>query len=76
MEYKIIKWIITLCSQNNTDEFIKSIRKALTELNVFKSLNGSCLEQNEQSKYIEETIRVIDSIIMQKYFSVIKLQSV
>lgn len=55
---------------------MKSIRKALTELNVFKDLNDSYLEQNKQSNHIEETIYVIDSIIMQKYFSVIKLQSV
>lgn len=49
-----------------------SIRKALTELKVFKGLNDSYLKQNEQSEYIEKTIHVIDSIIMQEYFSVIK----
>lgn len=52
--------------------FMMSIRKALTELNIFKGLNDSYLEQNEQSEYIQKTVHVIDSVIMQGYFSVIK----
>lgn len=51
---------------------MRSIRKVLTDLNVFKGLNDSYLEQNEQAEYIEKTVHVIDSIIMQEYFSVIE----
>ncbi|XP_011156691.2 endothelin-converting enzyme 2 isoform X1 [Solenopsis invicta] len=54
--------------KNDTSEFMRSIRKALTELNVFKSLNDS-LEWNVQSEHIDKIIDVIDSIIMQEYFS-------
>ncbi|XP_077262705.1 endothelin-converting enzyme 2 isoform X1 [Temnothorax americanus] len=54
--------------KNDTSGFMRSIRKALTELNVFKGLNASYSEQNE-SEYIEKTVDVIDSIIMQEYFS-------
>ncbi|XP_012525662.1 neprilysin-1 [Monomorium pharaonis] len=52
--------------KNDTSEFIRSVRKALTELNVFKELN---LEWNIQSEYIEKTVYVIESVIMQEYFS-------
>ncbi|XP_011877725.1 PREDICTED: endothelin-converting enzyme 1-like [Vollenhovia emeryi] len=55
--------------KNNTSEFMSSIRKALTELNVFKGANDSFLERSEQSEYIEKTVHVIDSVIMQEYFS-------
>ncbi|XP_011702526.1 PREDICTED: membrane metallo-endopeptidase-like 1 [Wasmannia auropunctata] len=59
--------------KNDTSEFMRSIRKALTELNVFKNLNDSYLEwkynENVQSEYIEKTIHVIDSVLMQEYFS-------
>lgn len=51
---------------------MRSIRKTLKELNVFKDLNDSYLEWNIQSEYIEKTVHVIDSVIMQEYFSVIK----
>ncbi|KYQ56391.1 Endothelin-converting enzyme 2 [Trachymyrmex zeteki] len=55
--------------KNNTSEFMRSIRKTLKELNVFKDLNDSYLEWNIQSEYIEKTVHVIDSVIMQEYFS-------
>ncbi|EGI59230.1 PREDICTED: membrane metallo-endopeptidase-like 1 [Acromyrmex echinatior] len=56
--------------KNDTSEFMRerSIRKTLTELNVFKGLNDSDLEWSIQSENIENTIHVIESV-MQEYFS-------
>ncbi|KAL6254645.1 hypothetical protein P5V15_013952 [Pogonomyrmex californicus] len=51
--------------KNNTSDVMRSIRKALIELDVFRELNDSYLEWDMQSK----TIHIIDSVIMQKYFS-------
>ncbi|XP_050461245.1 neprilysin-2-like [Cataglyphis hispanica] len=51
--------------KNNAREFSRSIKEALTVLNVFKSLNDSRLEK----KNIEKTIHSINSILMQGYFS-------
>jgi len=50
---------------------MKSIREALIVL--FKNMNDNYLEWHVQlEESIEKTIQVIDSIIMQGYFSVIK----
>jgi len=50
---------------------MKSIREALIVL--FKNVNGNYLGWHVQlEESIEKTIQVIDSIIMQGYFSVIK----
>ncbi|KAG5326857.1 MMEL1 protein, partial [Acromyrmex heyeri] len=56
--------------KNDTSEFMRerSIRKTLTELNVFKGLNNSDLEWSIQSENIENTVHVIESV-MQEYFS-------
>lgn len=61
--------------QNDTREFMSSIKEALIELNVFKGLNNSYLERerNMESEYIDKTVHVINSVIMQGYFSVIKV---
>lgn len=56
--------------QNDTREFIKSIKEALIVLNVFKNLNDSYQERLEK---IEETIHVIDTVLIQGYFSVIEI---
>ncbi|KAL0104924.1 hypothetical protein PUN28_016520 [Cardiocondyla obscurior] len=53
--------------KNDTSELMRSITKALTELDVFKNLNNNYLETNKQSEYIEKTVHVINSIIMQEY---------
>lgn len=50
---------------------MKSIKEALIVFKVF-SMNDTYLEWDAELKHIEETIRAIDSIIMQGYFSVIK----
>ncbi|KYN15849.1 PREDICTED: membrane metallo-endopeptidase-like 1 [Trachymyrmex cornetzi] len=55
--------------KNDTSEFMRSIRKTLKELNVFKGLNDSDLEWSIQSENIEKTVHVIDSVVMQEYFS-------
>ncbi|KAM0728001.1 Endothelin-converting enzyme 2 [Formica fusca] len=51
--------------KSNTKEFMKSIKEALTVLNVFKNLNDSYLEQEN----IEKTIHTINITLMQGYFS-------
>lgn len=48
---------------------MKSIKEALTVLNVFKNLNDSYLEQEN----IEKTIHTINITLMQGYFSVIEI---
>ncbi|XP_012225027.2 neprilysin-2-like isoform X2 [Linepithema humile] len=50
---------------DRNDEIKRSISEALTELHIFKDLNNSTLE----SERINEIINVIDSVIMQTYFS-------
>jgi len=55
--------------QSDTREFIKSIKEALIVLNVFKNLNDSY----QELKRIEETIHVIDTVLIQGYFSVIEI---
>ncbi|KYN44453.1 Endothelin-converting enzyme 2 [Trachymyrmex septentrionalis] len=55
--------------KNDTSELMRSIRTTLKELNVFKGLNDSDLEWSIQSENIEKTVHVIDSVVMQEYFS-------
>ncbi|XP_025268661.1 neprilysin-2-like isoform X1 [Camponotus floridanus] len=52
--------------KSDTREFIKSIKEALIVFNVFKNLNDS---YEERLKRIEETIHVIDTVLIQGYFS-------
>lgn len=61
--------IISIFLQSDTREFMRSIKETLTVLNVFKSLNDSYLELEN----IERTIHVINTVLMQGYFSVIKI---
>ncbi|KMQ97773.1 endothelin-converting enzyme 2 [Lasius niger] len=51
--------------KSDTREFMRSIKETLTVLNVFKSLNDSYLELEN----IEKTIHVINTVLMQGYFS-------
>ncbi|XP_029164653.1 endothelin-converting enzyme 2-like [Nylanderia fulva] len=51
--------------KSDTKEFMRSIKEALTMLNVFKSLNDSYLELEN----IEKTIHVINTVLIQGFFS-------
>ncbi|XP_072763378.1 endothelin-converting enzyme 2 [Anoplolepis gracilipes] len=51
--------------KSDTREFMRSIKETLTVLNVFKNLNDSVLELEK----IEKTIHVINTVLMQGYFS-------
>lgn len=48
---------------------MRSIKEALIMLNVFKNLNDSYLELEN----IEKTIHVINTVLIQGFFSVIKI---
>ncbi|XP_014481809.1 PREDICTED: uncharacterized protein LOC106748107 [Dinoponera quadriceps] len=55
--------------KKNEEEFLRSIKEALTVFRVFKDFNDSYLTLDLQSQYIEKTVHDVDSIIMRGYFS-------
>lgn len=58
--------------QKDTGKLVRSVKEALISLDVFKSINDRYLDRSLQFEHINKTVRVIDSVILRGYFSVIQ----